>query len=884
MWSRVHAIVMAAGIALASPLLIAPPAPLQAAADNTASTAELLVGFRRSLTAAEGIAIYGGLGARHLQILEPLPIHRLAVAVARLDETVRTLSRHPDVEFVERNHMNAIETTATVPGELLVDVDPGALGASARNALGGRAADTPEPVGRTTVQRVRVRDVAATAGEIAQIPGVRSVELQRRHEPTAVPDDSGYSQQWHLGKISAPRAWDLTQGAADIVIAIVDTGVDATHPDLAAKIVRGYNFYDGNTNTSDVHGHGTKVAGAAAAIGDNHLGVAGVAWESRIMPLRVSDANGNAMTSAMASAVTWAADHGARVVNISFAGVAASATVTSAARYANSKGTVVIAGAGNCGCVESINDNPYVVSVSATDSYDRLASFSSRGSYVDVAAPGVGIYTTVRGGTYGSVSGTSFSGPITAGVAALMLSANPALTPGDIAALLRGNADDLGTSGWDEGFGFGRVNAYRAVVAALSSKSVVPAPSADAVPPGNVQGFTATDPKLGDRLSLSWHVSSSDTTGTVLLRRAGSPVTEAPVAGRAYRVGEMVGGSAIVYAGAQQQALDLGLSKGTTYYYKAFAFDTALNYASGAVTSGTPSASSQTGTCPAEIVLDNLAAGRTSTQVSYTGQWRASSNAGWYGANGSLYSSAPGSSYTWRSPLLSSTTSCTYEIAVWWVAGPTRATSVPVTIGGHSGGRTTQLLNQQGSGGQWHVQGVFLFAAGAQAVVTVTDAHGQASADAVRLRRTTSAVGPIAAAPKTITMDNGAGGAQAAGSWCRSSAPEPFGAFSLYSCGSSTDTYRWAPTVPATQTYDVYVWWTEHPNRSKAVPITVTHTAGVAKRSFDQRSGGGAWHLHGRYTFGAGTVGNVKVDGSHGQAAADAVRFVPVTVTAASND
>jgi hypothetical protein len=262
------------------------------------------------------------------------------------------------------------------------------------------------------------------------------------------------------------------------VIAILDSGVDPAHPDLAGKLVPGYNAWDGNANTADVYGHGTMVAGTAAAIGDNATGVASVAPLAGIMPIRVTGTNGWATDFSIYQGLIWAVDHGAKVMNVSFAGIAGSSAITSAAQYVASQGGVVVGAAGNCGCVDATPKNPYILSVGATDQGDSLTWFSSRGEYVDLSAPGIGILTTTNGGGYGSVAGTSFSSPITAGVIALMLSANMDLAPAQLEAIILSTADDLGTPGWDSSFGFGRVNADRAVRAAAAA-----APVPDTTPP-----------------------------------------------------------------------------------------------------------------------------------------------------------------------------------------------------------------------------------------------------------------------------------------------------------------------------------------------------------------------------------------------------------------
>ncbi|MFQ5496091.1 MAG: S8 family serine peptidase, partial [Phycisphaerae bacterium] len=251
------------------------------------------------------------------------------------------------------------------------------------------------------------------------------------------------------------------------------------HPDLASKLVPGWNFYDNSADTSDVAGHGTLVAGAAAAIGNNGVGVAGPAFANPIMPIRVTNTDGWALQSAIVSGLMWAADHGAKVANLSFGGVHSSSAVTTAAQYFASKGGLVTASAGNFGNDDGSPDNLYMVSVSATASNDAIATWSSFGSYVDVAAPGSSVWTTANGGAYTPASGTSFSAPVTAGVLALIFAANPSLTPAEAEEILEESADDLGAQGYDILYGWGRVNAGTAVMVAQGGGS----PAPDTTPP-----------------------------------------------------------------------------------------------------------------------------------------------------------------------------------------------------------------------------------------------------------------------------------------------------------------------------------------------------------------------------------------------------------------
>lgn len=337
-------------------------------------------------------------------------------------------------------------------------------------------------------------------------PHLKFAELDQRVPLALVPNDPYNGSEWHLAKINAGAAWDRTQGAG-VTIAILDTGVLGAHPDLAANIVPGWNFYDNNSDTSDVVGHGTAVAGTAAAATNNSLGVASVAGAARIMPIRISDTTGSAFYSTIAQGITFAADKQVRVANVSFLGLAKSASVISAAQYMKSKGGLVVVAAGNNGIDEAITPTTSMIPVSATDSNDAKASWSSYGTFVAVAAPGTAIWTTNRSGSYSQWQGTSFASPVTAGVVALMMSANPALPNTQIESLLFSTALDLGVAGRDSYFGYGRVQAAAAVnasVAATVSDTqaptvVITAPTASA----SVSGLTTVSVNATDNVGVS---------------------------------------------------------------------------------------------------------------------------------------------------------------------------------------------------------------------------------------------------------------------------------------------------------------------------------------------------------------------------------------------
>ena len=277
-------------------------------------------------------------------------------------------------------------------------------------------------------------------------------------------------QQYSLDRMQVAAAWDASRGDG-VTVAVLDTGADFSHPDLAGKFVsRGKDFVNGDDDATDDHGHGTHVAGILGAATNNGVGMAGVGYNVRVLPGKVLGANGSGATDGIARGIVWAADQGARVINMSLGGSGVSPTLEQAVNYAWGKGAVVVCAAGNDGTSVPQYPAAYTncVSVAATDQADRRASFSNYSSTVDVAAPGVQVLGTVRGGRYEAWSGTSMATPNVAGVAALIAAAHPTWTNGQIRAALEQTADEVG--GWK------RVNAARAV-GAPAGPTLTPAPT-----------------------------------------------------------------------------------------------------------------------------------------------------------------------------------------------------------------------------------------------------------------------------------------------------------------------------------------------------------------------------------------------------------------------
>jgi len=348
--------------------------------------------------------------------------------------------------------------------------------------------------------QIGVQILSVPPGEVeAKIAAYRADSSVEYAEPdyiarlTYEPNDPYYNDghQWGPQKIFAPQAWDLCTGASNVVIAVLDWGVDLQHPDLATKMwtnpgeiagngidddgngyvddVYGWDFANDDHDPQDDYGHGTHVAGIAAAATDNGVGIAGVAFNSSIMAVKVGDGTtGKAAYSDIAYGLMYAADNGAKVINLSLGEHAFSSFLEGAVNYAWNAGCVVVGAVGNHNRSDPFYPAAYdnVIGVSATDQSDVKASWSNYGPHVAVAAPGVSIYSTYwnSGSTYAHMGGTSMAAPHMAGIAALLFAQDGTRTNATVRAIIEDSADDLGDAGWDQYYGHGRVNAYRAVI------------------------------------------------------------------------------------------------------------------------------------------------------------------------------------------------------------------------------------------------------------------------------------------------------------------------------------------------------------------------------------------------------------------------------------
>lgn len=376
----------------------------------------------------------------------------------------------------------AAESGRYVPGQILLKTRAAAPEAALQSTLRRHGGFQKRLLHKGNVKVIQVGEADADAllETLRQDPTIEFAERDYLAEAALQPNDPVLLNNgaWHIAKIQTPTAWNTTTGN-NVIVAVLDSGVNFQHPDLAANLLPGFDFVNYDSDATDDFGHGTSVAGAAAAVGNNGVGVVGVAYGAKILPVKVMDAFGFAAYSAIAEGIRYAVDHGARVINLSIAGSSASSTLQSAIDYAWSNNVVVVAAAGN-----NANTTPqypaacaHVLAISATTSNDTRATFSSYGSHLALAAPGEAIATTSRNLTnpYFFANGTSLASPQVAASAVLMIAANSRLTADQVGALLEQTADDLGASGFDTSFGYGRLNAARAVAAALSFTSSPPA-------------------------------------------------------------------------------------------------------------------------------------------------------------------------------------------------------------------------------------------------------------------------------------------------------------------------------------------------------------------------------------------------------------------------
>ncbi|HET8945499.1 MAG TPA: S8 family serine peptidase, partial [Candidatus Polarisedimenticolia bacterium] len=426
-----------------------------------------------------------------------------------------------------------------VEGEILVKFRPEARAVS-RRALRLDVAGVTRRGFASGAELWRLEGGLAVPEAIRRLEGAPDIAYAEPNyllHATRIPDDPLFARQYSLlntgqddgtpgADIDATRAWDLSTGGASVVVAVIDSGIDLDHPDLASNLwtnpdeipgnqvdddgnglvddVHGWDFVNEDDDPHDDVGHGTHVAGIIAGAGNNAVGITGIAWRAQLMPLKFLDAGGFGTVADAIQAIDYAAAKGARILNASWGGGDYSTALLEAIREAGTREALLVAAAGNDG---SDSDRapffpagyaaPNIVAVAASDRRDRLASFSNfGGTTVDLAAPGVDVLSTLPGGRYGLASGTSMAAPHVSGVAALVLGLAPRMPAASLrrrllehAEPIVGLADKVATSA--------RVNAYACLL------------DADTVPPGPLSGLRVTEP-LSDGFVLSWTATGDD--------------------------------------------------------------------------------------------------------------------------------------------------------------------------------------------------------------------------------------------------------------------------------------------------------------------------------------------------------------------------------------
>ena len=360
------------------------------------------------------------------------------------------------------------EAAQSVPDELIVAARSGPTRAELETAFSQASATI-----RSEMSELGIYLLGFEAGQKLQVQAtlvasdlIEDVSENTYYQDQRTPNDPDFTIQWYLDAINARAAWDISTGDQDIIVAVLDTGVQTDHPDLKANMLDGVNVYDVTAGIDDTRNHGTGVAGIIGATCNNRIGGASVGWGTSILPIRVTDSRGRATSWAIAAGMRTAVGAGARVINISFAPLASDRMILRHAQFARRSGTLVVIAAGNTGRKRSDKPSDYALFVSATMRTGTRAPFSTYGTFVDIAAPGMSIYTAGVDDSYGSMSGTSFAAPIVAGVAALIWAVSPDLRPITVAEILTETAEDIGATGDDEQFGAGLIDAQAAVLQA----------------------------------------------------------------------------------------------------------------------------------------------------------------------------------------------------------------------------------------------------------------------------------------------------------------------------------------------------------------------------------------------------------------------------------
>jgi len=431
---------------------------------------------------------------------------------------------------------------------------------------------------KVTIHNLQLEDVyPALNGIHAKIPRTLYNLLSKAWYVDAIQEDRTVNIQqdtldWGVDDVDAEQVWGSGEDAKDVVVGnyagqgvkvcIIDTGIDYTHPDLDGVYQGGYDFVSNDADPKDDNGHGTHCAGIVAAE-DNGVGVIGTAPKADIYAVKALDSQGSGTISNIVAGIDWAVSNNMDIISMSLGASSGDASLENAINDAYNAGIVVVAASGNDGQRAISYPARYsnAIAVGAIDSNHQLASFSNYGPEQEVVAPGVNIYSTMPtysvtltswwygySENYDTMSGTSMATPMVAGVIALMLSADPSLTPDEVRNILHSTSVDLGASGWDESYGYGEVNAKAAV------DSIGGGSGGDTTPPAKVTGLTATHVS-STQIDLTWDANSESDLSHYNIYRDGVLIDQT---------------TSTSYS-------DTGLSPATTYTYEVSAVDTSNN-------------------------------------------------------------------------------------------------------------------------------------------------------------------------------------------------------------------------------------------------------------------------------------------------------------------
>ncbi len=372
--------------------------------------------------------------------------------------------------------------------------------------------DENDYIGKLGYKKIKIPATKNPKEALAEIKNeliVKSAQINGYFDILITPDDTDYGNQWSHPKIQSPQGWDTFTGGSNITIAIVDTGVDYTHEDLSGKVIKGHDYINNDDDPMDDNKHGTHCAGIAAAISNNGKGIAGVSWGAKILAVKVLSSSGSGTWDQVANGIMYAADHGAKIISLSLGASSDSDVVHDALIYAVNKGCLIVAARGNSG-----NSNPSYpgsypecMAVSATDSNDTIALFSSFGNDVSVSAPGVAVLSTIPGNLYGNLSGTSMACPHVSGLAGLIWSMDLSRTKEQIKDIIQSGVDDLGTPGKDQYFGYGRINVYKATLLSRPIIAHVPHDNEDSNSPITIKAVV-TYPTVITETSLFYSLDN----------------------------------------------------------------------------------------------------------------------------------------------------------------------------------------------------------------------------------------------------------------------------------------------------------------------------------------------------------------------------------------